>query len=453
MMIRRAAFALDQKGAIGAWLLVLGALTLSIGGFFAVRWLTRAPDSAPTTEKRAVVTVGLAKAKYGSISETLDLNGTVEARDRLKVGTEVGGLKIVEVLVEEGDYVRRGQLLARLNTDIAQARLGQLQARYDQQTAALAKARQPQRPLEVAQLESALRQSETMIQQEEANARLVKAAYQNAVANVNRYQNLYDSGAVPATEAENRRLEADRQKAQLQGAENRIDSAKFAARQARERLQLAQQGGRTEDVDIVQAQLRELNAQMDEVRVSIGQGRIVAPADGWVLKREAHLGDIAGNGSVLFELAKNGELELLGKISETQVHQIQVGQSVVVRHSGETLEAKVWKISPVVNELDRNAEVRIALPNNSGLKPGMFAEATVALGDVKAITVPLEAVRGESPSYYVFTLNGDVAKKQPVTVTGRQGGGASVSRGLTVGQEVVTEGGGFLRDGDTVARP
>lgn len=442
-----------QKGAIGAWLLVLGALTLSIGGFFAVRWLTRAPDSAPTTEKRAVVTVDVAKATFRCVSENLDLNGTVEARDRLKVGTEVGGLKIVEILVEEGDYVRQGQLLARLNTDIAQAKLDQLQARYDQQTAALAKARQPQRPLEVAQLESALRQAESMIQQEEANARLVKSALSNAVANVNRYENLYDSGAVPATEAENRRLEADRQRAQLQGAENRIDSARFAARQARERLQLAQQGGRAEDVDIVQAQLRELKAQMDEVRVTIEQARIVAPADGRVLVREAHLGDIAGNGTVLFELAKNGELELLGKISETQVGQIEVGQPALVRHSGETIEAKVWKISPVVNEQDRNAEVRIALPSNSGLKPGMFAEATVALGDVKAITVPLEAVRGESPNYYVFTLDANVAKKQPVTVNSRQDGEASVLQGLTVGQEVVTEGGGFLRDGDTVTRP
>lgn len=440
-------------GSASAWLLVLAAIAASVGAFLAVRHFTRPPDSAPVTEKRPVVTVGVSEATRTTVAQTLALSGSVQARDRLPVASEAGGLKIEEIYVEEGDTVARGETLAVLNTDLSRARLSQLQARRDQQEAALAKARQPQRPLEVAQLESALRQAEQMIEQEQANARLVQAALQNAEANLSRYSSLYGQGAVPQTEQENRALEVDRQRAQLQAANNRIEGAQFAARQAKERLQLAQQGGRSEDVDIVQAQIRELDAQMEETRVLIAQGTVVAPEAGWVLKRQARLGDVTSPGKVLFELAKLGQLEVLGQVPEVLLSKVKVGQPVTLRHGEKTVEGHVWKISPLVDPENRNAEVRIALPPDSGLRPGMFLEASLALGELTSVAVPLQAVRGEEPQYYVFLLQGDKAKRQNVVVADRRDGLALIAEGLKPGQPVITEGGGFLRDGDTVARP
>ena len=440
-------------GSASAWLLVLFAIAASIAGFFAVKHLTKAPESKAVAEKRPVVTVGVAKAAPVTVDDTLALNGTVQARDRLQIASEVGGLKIEQILVEEGDTVQRGQTLAVLNSDISLARLAQMQARRDQQVAALAKAKQPQRPLELAQLESALRQAEQAVQQEQANAQLVKVALQNAEANLSRYSNLYGQGAVPQTEQENRKLEVDRQRAQLQGAQNRIEAAKFAAQQAREGLQLGQQGGRAEDVDIVQAQIRELDAQIEEIRVLIGQATIKAPEAGWVLKREARLGDVATAGKVLFELAENSQLELLGQVPEVRLGQVRIGQTVTVKHGETTVQGHVWKISPQVDAQTRNAEVRIALPANSALRPGMFAEASLILGQTTAIGVPQESVRGEDPHYYVFLLDGDKARRQDVSVSERRQGKAMIDGGVKLGQEVITDGGGFLRDGDTVTRP
>lgn len=442
----------SQRGAIGAWLLVIAALALAVGGILTVRYLTKAPESAPVEEKRPVVAVKVEKATQTSMSETLPLNGTIAARDKLQVSAEASGLKIQEVLAEEGDTVTQGQTLAVLNTDVLQAKLAQLQARRDQQVAQVSKARQPDRPLEVAQLESALRQAESVIEQEESNRRLVQAALKNAEANLSRYSNLYGQGAVAQTEQENRQLEVDRQKAQLQGAVDRIEAAKFAARQAKERLLLSQQGGRSEDIAIAQAQLRELDAQIQETNVLIGQGRVVAPAGGWILKREARLGDVSSPGKVLFEIAKDSQLEMLGQIPEARLSQLRVGQHVAIKHSGKTVQGRIWQLSPQVEEKNRNAQVRIALPAGNTLRPGMFAEASVELGEISGIGVPLEAVRGESPQYFVYLLDGKIAKRQNVTVSDRKDGKALISKGISVGQEVITEGGGFLRDGDTVTR-
>lgn len=306
-MIRRL-----SRGAVGAWLLVVGAMAAAVLGFIAVRQLTRSPDTAPLEEKRPVVTVGIVKATEVAMPETLPLSGSIAARDKLPVTAEANGLKIEEILVEQGDTVSAGQLLVVLNTEVLHARLSQLQARRDQQVAQIAKARQPQRPLEIAQLESALRQAEAVIEQEQGNKRLVQAALSNAEANLARYSSLYGQGAVAQTEKENRQLEVDRQRAQLQQAGDRIEAAKFAAQQARERLQLGQQGGRAEDVEIAEAQLRELDGQIRETRVLIDQGRVVAPAGGWILTREARLGDVSSPTKVLFEIAKDSQLEMLG---------------------------------------------------------------------------------------------------------------------------------------------
>jgi HlyD family secretion protein len=442
----------ESKGAVSAWLVVILALLVCVGGFMAVRWLTRPPETGPGSEPVPVITVDVASAKLTPWRDSIELTGTVEAVDRLEIGSEVGGLKIVDVLVEEGDHVEQGQLLAQLNTRLLSARLDQLRARYTQQQAGLSKARQPHRPLEISQLESALRQAEATVDQEKANLSLARAALNNAQSNMGRYQNLYTQGAVAEVESETRELEVQRQQAQVRASEQRIQAASFAARQARERLQLARSGGRSEDITIARAQLRELQAQIDEVQAQIAQAQITAPSNGWILTRQAHLGDIASPGAVLFEIARDGELQLSGAVSETELTGIEPGMAATVFQGERKIEARVARISPQVDLQTRNAEVLLSLPNATGLKPGMFCSARIDLGSSEKITVPLEAVLGESPEYYVYVLKGQLAEQVPVVLEGRREGQAAISSGLTVGAEVITQGGGFLRDGDTVSR-
>ena len=65
----------------------------------AVRWMTRAPDTEPLQEKRAVVTVQVQKATRVTVADTRAVSGTVQARDRLQISSEVNGLKIDQVMV------------------------------------------------------------------------------------------------------------------------------------------------------------------------------------------------------------------------------------------------------------------------------------------------------------------------------------------------------------------
>lgn len=440
-----------KRGAASAWILVLGTIALCVVVFLGVRFMTRAPKVEKSEEKPAVLPVSVSTVKSETWSRIVQLTGSIRAEDRLKVGSELSGLKIVEVAVEEGDEVAEGQILCRLNTSILRARLDQLEARYSQQQALIEKAIQPNRPLEISQLESAVRQSEAVVEQEKANLRLAQASLENARLNASRYDNLYDKGAVASAESENRTLELERQQSTVQAAKDRVQAAEFAVRQAKEKLRLAEQGGRAEDIEIARAQARELLAQMDELKTQLSQADITAPAAGWVLSREAHLGDIVGSGTVLFEIAKYGRLEFAGELAATQLSSVKIGRPVTVKHAEDEIKGVVSRVAPLVDPQTRNAELVVSLPRDSGLRPGMFCSAVLETDSVQTVTVPLEAVRGESPEFHVFVLQpGEVVKKTPVVLGERQQGKAVVKSGLSAGDKVVTKGAAFLRDGDRV---
>lgn len=439
-----------KRRKIGPWLLVLATIVLSVVSYHGIAWLTQPPEIAVQEEPVAVLTVDTEAVQETVFPVTLSITGTVEARERIEVGSEVSGLRIVEVLVEEGDRVSAGQPLVRLNQDLLRARQEQLKARYEQQEAGVAKARQPERPLEIAQLRSAWQQAVAFVDQQRADQAVAEAALRDAERNFQRFQSLLNEGAVPRSDFNQRELEIAQARGQVDAAKTRLVSAEFAAKQARDRLALSEQGGRQEDISIAKSQLRELSAQLDEVQAQLDQTNILAPVAGWVLEREARLGDIASSGKTLVVLAQGGEIELKGQLPETMLRSISIGQKVFVLRDEKKLEGRIYRISPQVDPATRNAEVRIELPSNQGLLPGMFVEAQVQLKEQKTLAVPVEAVFGENPNTHVFVANDGKVEKRVVQLGERSQGHVAVLSGLKVGEEVVVRGGGFLRDGDPV---
>ena len=444
----------NSRRGISAWIVVVGSIVFCLAGYFAVRWLTKGPESEAKQEVQPAVTVGVETLKSEPLKRVREMTGTIRAKNPISVSAESSGLRVSEILVEEGDTVASGQVLARLDSSSLAARKRQLEARLQQQRASLSKTISPNRPLETAQLRSSLDQARTQITVEKANLQVAQAALQDAVGNLERYQALYKSGAIPKTEAESRRLEYLRQKGNVEVAEDRVAAARAAARQAEQRLQLANQGGRSEDVTIAQAQIDELQGQLEELQIQIDQATIRAPRSGLVSRKNVELGQVVSPGTVLFEMVQNGELELRASLPATELGRIEVGQTAAVRSGGLEAEGRVWKISPQVDEETRNAEVRIELPNSSGFRPGMFADARITLEFPPAPIAPQKAIFGESPDYYIFLLKDDqTVAKAPVSLGPKSEGKVAILDGVSPGQKLVVDGGGFLRDGDKVALP
>lgn len=398
---------------------------------------------------QAVLTVDLATCAERSFDRKLLVSGTIWAWDPVQVGSEVSGLRVENVLVDDGARVRRGQVLARLNSSILTAQLAKKKANLLGAKAALTKAIQPNRPEDLTSLQYAYHQAQANIAQDEANLARAEASHAEASENAKRYGWLVTQGAVSAQEADNRATQAKVYQAEVRNCQEKVKASKLAARQVHDRMTMGVAGGRHEDIEISRSNVAEISASVKELESQLAQTTIVAPCDGLILKRSVHIGDISSISKVMFDIVRDGRLELRANLPESDIALVKPGQSVRVNDSESG--AQVREISPMVDQDTRLGMVRIDL-SNKNLRPGNFARGEIALGRQKVSAIPATAVVFKDNRSIIYTVDGATKKAQMryIEVGGRDGDHIEVLSGLKNGERVVARGAGFIKDGDLV---
>lgn len=309
----------------------------------------------------------------GAVTSKVSLTGLISARNDMPIGNEGDAGRISEVLVEAGDRVRKGQVLARLSPITAQSQLDGAEASLDEVRANAA----------VAQSEWARAQQGDDLFSKEENER--------------------------------RRTTALTARAKIRAAE----------------------------------------AQVVDARNKLAHTIIRAPTDGIVLTRSAEVGQIAVPGStVLFHLARDGQIEMRGQVAEQDVPRLALGQSATVRLDGvpDTFTGTIWQIGAVIDAGTRQGTVRIVLPADRNLRPGAFARADIEVGSTTGVLLPQTAVLSDEKGTYVLVVGGDnKVERRAVTLGGARSDGLLVSQGLNGSERVVAIAGAFLRTGETVA--
>jgi HlyD family secretion protein len=227
---------------------------LTVGG--AGAYFLRRPSTAPTQSVAASAqTVTVAPVQTAQISRTIQATGTVAARDLLPIAAQATGLQVKQVLADEGQQVKRGQVLAILNGDVLRSQLAQAQAK--------------------------LGSAQAVQQQRKAALQQQQATLAEAQSNVRRYRQLAQAGAVSQADLEQRTTAVATAQAAVSTAQAAIGQA-----QAEERATLA-------DIGRLQTQL--------------GQTTVRSPADGIISEWLARVGDAASAANPLFRLIRNGE--------------------------------------------------------------------------------------------------------------------------------------------------
>lgn len=443
---------------------------------------TKAPAKAPSPTTSAAPasaqSVTVATVETSRVNRTLEATGSVAAYEMIPVSSQATGLQIKEILVDRNDFVKAGQVMARLDDSILQAQLTQAKASVAQAEARLSELRTGSRKEEIAQAQARLDQAKARLSQaqasiprqiEQAQAQVESAQARLTLAE-NRYksyQSLVDQGAVTRdrfneTLSEYRSAQANLSEAQqrLQQARNtnnpEIDQLAAAVREAEQQLQQLRAGSRQEVITQSEAQLAQAKGQQQVTTAQLANTKIVAPASGKVAERNARVGDVTSSSQPLFKIIDKGRLELLLKVPETQLPQISLGQSVKItsdKDSKLSFPGKVREIDPVVDEQSRQATVKVDLPAEDSLKPGMFLRAAITTSSVSGLTVPSKAVLPQADgSAIAYRLQGDgTVKAQPVQVgeimPGEQ---VEIKSGLSPGDRIVVKGAPYLKDGDKV---
>ena len=271
----------------------------------------------PQPEEMLAAAVTVARVAPAQFTETVLTTGSLAAREEVLVGPEVEGLRVTEVLAEEGMRVKRGDVLARLVADTLEAQLAQNDAARARAQAAAAQAR------------SGIVQAEARLL--EANNAFERAKPLRAAGHL---------------------------------AESGYDQREQAARTAQAQLLAAGDG-----LKVAEAEKAQVEAQRRELLWRRGRTEVIAPADGVVSRRMARIGGFAaGAAEPMFRIVANGEVELDAEVPETRLAAVRIGQParVEVAGSGEVM-GTVRLVSPEVDKATRLGRVRIYLGDNPTL--------------------------------------------------------------------------------------
>ncbi|WP_020179847.1 efflux RND transporter periplasmic adaptor subunit [Methylopila sp. M107] len=398
---RRWPFVLLAVGGLaGAGYLFQDEIALRLGDLRAGKAEAAAPATGSQDAKLPTITVAAAVRR--EIAETLTTTGTLVARDEILVGAQIDGLRLESYLVDVGDRVEKGQPLARLDRDMLD-------------TQALQNASQ------IARAEAAMAQVKAAIAEAEASVVEADAALARAVA--------------------------------LKKTGNATEET-LVTRQAAARIAAARVDAQKQNLKVAQSEKNLADAQAREIAVRLARTEVKAPAAGVVATRTAQVGQIVGfAGQPLFKLVRDGAIELEAEATETRLHAVFAGQKARVEVAGypAPVDGVVRLVEPTVDRESRLGRIKIALPADKGLRPGLFARGRIETARREGVVIPQSALLyGASGARVQVVTDGRVADRAVRTGL-TDDVGVEILDGLKQGDEVVARAGGFLRDGDRIA--
>lgn len=347
------------------------------------------------------------------------------------------------VNVIEGDYVRKGQVLAVLDTT-------DLRASYNAaaQSALSDDARTSQTKyqaqLNIGQGNDQVRNAQAALQQAQQTLKLDQL-------NLQRYQTLLSTGYVSQQQVDQQRTTVHNDQQQVQSARATLESAILNARVNG----TYQSGLQAANVSSAAAAAQSAHAQAAQIQSSIDKALVVSPVDGVVVNRNLNPGQYPGSQTIFVIQQLNPVYANLNASSE-DVFQNERGAAVTINVAGVSGAAYNGRVSAVLGQVEpgsTNFTVQTILPNPGfRLKSGMAVTGTVLLPAVSGMGVPVAAFLDDAHDSVMVVDAGGVARLAHVQEKGNDGK-TSVVAGLPSRAHVVSNGQLGITAGEQVAGP
>lgn len=389
-------------------------------------------------EKTEKVTVE--KAANRVVIETVTASGKIQPETEVKLSSEVSG-EVTELLVKEGDVVKKGQLLIKVRPDVLKSGYDRAVASYSSQKASVSGSQQ-------------------LLRQNEGN-------FINAEATYKRNVELYNKKVISTSE---------------------FDAAKAAYLTAKTNLARAK-----DDVTAARYQLEQSGANVQEASANLAKATIFAPVDGVISKLSVELGDrILGTaqmaGTEIMRISNLSSMEVNVDVNENDINRVNVGDQATIevdafadkKFKGIVTEiASSSKDVGTTTSVDQvtnfNVKVRILAESYGNIqggakdlpspfRPGMSATVDIESESLKGLAIPIQSVFTEDNSkakpgteensnnsdqqkskltdktvkQYVYLFNAGVVKRVEVTTGIQNDQYIIIKTGLKAEQEIVT---------------
>ncbi|MBS3028036.1 MAG: efflux RND transporter periplasmic adaptor subunit [Dolichospermum sp. DET50] len=412
-----------------------------------------------------------------SVTVRITASGKVQPVQSVNISPKSPGL-LAALNVEQGDTVKKGQIIARMDNSEIKMRIIQYKANLEQAKAQLAESQAGSRPEEIAQGKARVDQAQAQlaitrdgnrlqeIQQAQAQVDSAKASVELTQARVKRYQDLAKNGAISQDSLEQYISENSKAKANLEEAQRRLSLLKVGNRnqdiqkqeaivnQEKEGLRKLENGNRPQEIARFKAAVASAEAQVKQQQVQLEDTILRAPFSGIVTQRYATVGayvspaisassDASATSTSIVALAKG--LEIIAKVPEVDIPQIKLGQKVEIlidAYPEEIFQGQVRLIAPeaVVEQNVTSFQVRVAINTGAGkLRSGMNVSEVTFIGNKieNALLIPQELIVTQKGKTGVWLL-GEKNKPQfrIVTIGANIDNQIQVLDGLKAGERV-----------------
>ncbi|MEA5597490.1 efflux RND transporter periplasmic adaptor subunit [Rivularia sp. UHCC 0363] len=453
------------------WLIALFATgVIVVGATTTYTFVNRANNKQDITELTVPV-------QEKNVTLLLNASGKIVPVQNVNISPKNPGT-VTQLYVEQGDTVKQGQILARMDSADIQARILQARANLAQAQAKLDQAKAGSRPQEISQAKARLAQAQAQlaaatsgnrpqeIAASQAQVDAAKAKVDLTNERVRRYRSLYSQGAIKKDDldqfvsedktAQANLLEAQKRLALLKSGSRSEEIARLqaAVAEARAQLQLLESGSRPEEIAQAAAGVRAAQAQFQTEQVNLDNTIIRAPFSGIITQKFANIGafvtpttsassSASATSSSVVALARG--LEVLANVPEADISKIKVGQQVDIvadAYPDQVFKGEVRLIAPeAVNEQGVTLfQIRVAI--NTGkdeLLSGLNVNLTFLGDDVKALWVPTVTIVTEKGQTGVLVPDkNNKAEFSQVTIGSQVGNETQVLEGLQIGDRIFT---------------
>jgi len=366
-------------------------------------------DQGERSERDGPVAVQTAIAETGSVAGALTYTGTTRPTQQVTVRSQVSGT-VTDLLVDVGDAIAQGSLLAQLDGNLQTTDLNQAQAELS--------ARRSQ----TAQAEVSITAAQSAVVQ-------AQATFDQALLDAQRLRRLAQQGAISQQEAEAAQLAATNAQQAVRSAQAQVDAQRQAV---------------ASSVGQIEAQ----RAVLEQTQRQLSYADLRSPLTGVVLSREVETGDFVESGATVLELGDLSNLEVTVQVSELDISRLSVGQPAQVQLDAfpdeGSIAGQIERIAPVADSTSRLIPVQVSIPNVGGrLGSGLLARVQFSSGAQPRVVVPASALTVGEAEDTVFAIEGEGeqarAIARAVEVGDRKQDQVEILSGLNAGESFVLQ--------------
>jgi multidrug efflux pump subunit AcrA (membrane-fusion protein) len=384
-----------------------------------------APNTNGATATPPVIVVSSAPAILRQLPRYFEATGSLAANEQTDVAPETSG-KVSAVGVDMGSYVRRGQMIVKLDDADFRIRIQQAQAQLDQ-----ARATMRQNEAKIG-----LRPGQKFNPENVPEVAAASSALDLAEKNLRRSEKLVESGDISRSVYDLQRSQRDQMREQREAL-----------------IHQAQQNYAT--VANAQGQVDMAQAALALARRSLNYTVIAAPIGGYVSERNADIGEYVSPQQKVATIVNLNPLRVRIDIPEQAISRVHVGESVsvsVAAYTDRTFAGHVARVSPSVSATSRTLTIEAEVQNpDAVLKPGQFATVRILLPQSEpGVLVPQRALRAISGATYIFIIKNGHAEQRLVQTGQTESDLVEIVSGVAADELVATSNVDQLSDGAAV---